>query len=501
MSSPTAAELLLLVGELGNELGALRLEFENAKLQAAALQAENGQLRTENQQLNAESEQLRGKLAELEAKLRTNSRNSAKPPSTDGLGKPAPKSLRRKSGRKPGGQPGHEGHTLRQVAKPDHVVVHEPGCYAGCGGDPTDGVLVGVERRQVFDLPPGDVEVTEHRLMTRRCSCGAQTTGTAPERVGAPVQYGPRVMALIVYLYVGQFLSKARTAQTIADLFGLPVSAGTVASATDRAGGDLTGFLAAVRTKLAAAPVANFDETRLRVQGRLHWLHSASTKDWSLLHVHRRRGREAMLAGGVLEGFTGVAVHDAWAPYDTFAEATHVLCGAHVLRELQAVIDTHTATAAGDQWCWASQVTDSLLAIKNHIDTVRAAGSEPNPATLARHTRRIRHAAQIAATNLSDPGKLASKHRALARRIRDRLTAYLAFTTNPDIPFDNNAAEREIRMVKIRQKVSGCLRTLTGAQHFAAIRSYTATTRKHGINLYDALTQLANGTPWLPETT
>lgn len=462
MSSPSNAELVALVEDLQKEMAVLR-----------------------------------ARVAELEAQLKSNSRNSGKPPSSDGLGKPTPKSLRKKSGRRPGGQPGHPGGTLRQVAHPEAVVVHEPaGACAGCGAEASAGRQVGTERRQVFDLPPGQVQVTEHQLVTRRCECGTSASGSAPARVTAPVQYGPRVAALIVYLYVGQFLSKARTAQAMAELFDLPISAGTVASVTARAGTDLQGFLAAARKRITDAPVVNFDETGLRVEGRLHWLHSASTGKFSLLFVHRRRGREAMLAGGVLEAFTGIALHDAWAPYDTFTDASHVLCGAHLLRELQAVIDT---TGGLSSWCWARQVTDSLLRIKDHTEAAHAAGRQPHRATIDEHTRRIHDAATIAAAN-PEPGKLAAKHRALARRIRDRLGAYLAFTTDPNIPFDNNAAEREIRMVKIRQKVSGCLRTLTGAQQFAAIRSYTATTRKHNIGLYDALISLANGTPWLPAT-
>lgn len=466
MGSPTNAELLELVGDLQVALTEVR----------------------------AENERLRLRVADLQARVNANSRNSSQPPSSDGLGKPSPKSLRKSKGRRPGGQPGHPGSTLMQVAVPDEVVVHEPDCCAGCGADARSGRRVRVERRQVFDLPPSVVHVTEHQLVTRRCGCGTQTSGQAPARVNAPVQYGPRVAALIVYLYAGQFLSKARTAQAMAELFGLPVSEGTVVALTARAGTDLTSFCALVRAQIARAPVVNFDETGLRVDGALHWLHCASTGKYSLLHVHRKRGRDAMLDAGVLTDFTGIAVHDAWAPYDTFTNASHVLCGAHVLRELQAVIDT-----SPDGSCWAEQVTDSLLALKDHTETAYSQGRTPNPTVLAQHTTLIQRAATIAASN-EHPGKLAAKHRALARRIRDRLPAYLAFTTDPAIPFDNNAAEREIRMVKIRQKVSGCLRTLTGARHFAAIRSYTATTRKHNVGLYDALTQLANGTPWLPAT-
>ena len=471
MSEPVDAELGVVVGSLQRELAELR----------------------------AENSRLRARVAELEAQLGANSRNSSKPPSADGLGKPGPKSLRKKTKRRPGGQSGHPGRTLAQVGDPDEVVVHEPGPCRGCGADPRAGARVGIERRQVFDLPPIRVRVTEHQLVSRRCRCGQVSTGSGPARIAAPVQYGPRIAALVVYLYVGQFLSKKRTAHALADLFGIPVSEGTVAAVTDRAGADLTDFLELSRRGLATAPVVHFDETGLRVAGRLHWLHSASTGALSLLTVHHRRGREAMLAAGVLPTFTGVAVHDAWAPYDSFPTARHVLCNAHLLRELRAVTD-HTAPRPG-QWCWATQVNDALLDLKDHVDLAHASGTDPDPEVVSQHTRRIRDAATIAAADHTTPGKLGAKHRALARRIRDRLPDYLAFTTHPDIPFDNNPAEREIRMVKIRQKVSGCLRTLTGAHHFAAIRSYTATTTKNSVNLYDALTQLASGTPWLPTST
>jgi transposase len=475
METPAVAELVALVGVLQQEVTLLRAE---------------------NERLQEENQGLRGRVAALESQAKTTSKNSSKPPSSDGLGKPNPASQRKRSGRKPGGQPGHEGRTLRQVADPDVVIRHEP-AHCRCGRDPSRGEELRVERRQVFDLPPAQVVVTEHRVVTRRCRCGQTSTGAPPERVSAPVQYGPRIAALIVYLYMGQFLSKTRTAQALSELFDIPLSEGTVAAITRRAGTDLAGFLTATRTHLLKSPVVHFDETGLRVEGRLHWLHSASTPRFSLFHVHRRRGREAMTDGGILPTFTGTAVHDAWAPYDTYTSPTHVLCNAHLLRELQAVRDTTTPNPTG--WSWAQQVTDNLLALKAHIDTTRTSATPTDPDVIATHTSLIRAAATIAADDHTTTGALARKHRALARRIRDRLPDYLAFTTGA--PFDNNPAERDIRMTKIRQKVSGCLRTLTGAHHFAAIRSYTATTRKHGINLYDALTQLAQGKPWLPGTT
>jgi len=389
-------------------------------------------------------EGLRAEIAALRAQLGTNSKNSSKPPSSDGLGKPAPRSLRRTGG-KPGGQDGHPGQTLRQVATPDVIVRHEPASCAGCGEPAAPALEVGVERRQVFDLPPTAVVVTEHQLITRACRCGTRTTGLAPVGVNAPVSYGPRITGALVYLYQGQFLSKARTAQAMSDLLGVPVSEGTVAAVTARAAAALSvpgGFTDTVRTQLRDGPLIHFDETGLRVAGRLHWLHSAGTRGLTLLGVHRRRGREAIDAFGVLPGYTGTAVHDAWAPYDTYPGARHVLCGAHLLRELTAVVDHHqlgATTSPVTGWCWARQALDALLALKAITDKANGASRNPDRADLSHHRRRLRDAAIIGADPAAhpDPGTLGKKHRALARRIRDREAAYLAFTTDPIIPFDN----------------------------------------------------------------
>lgn len=443
----------------------------------------------------------RVRIAELEARLGQTSKNSSKPPSSDGLAKPAPRSLRKRGARKPGGQGGHPGSTLAPVAVPDEVIAHEPDCCRGCGDDLSAAPEVGREHRQVFDIPPISVRVTEHQLVRRRCACGTTTSADGPEGVTAPVQYGPRITAIIVYLYVGQFLSKKRTAAALAELFGTPVSQGTVATMTTRAANRLGGFVEWVRTNLAAAEVVHFDETGLRVEGRLRWVHSASTGKYSLITVHDRRGTKGMDAAGVLPRFTGVAVHDAWAPYDTYKAITHALCNAHVLRELQAVTDT---TPAG-QWCWAQQSADALrelnqlvkdaLAINNNLDGIDATA-------LAAAIHRY-HSAALLGVNATrtKTSKLMAKHHALAQRLIDRQDDYLRFTIDPRVPFDNNAAEREVRMVKLRQKVSGCLRTLTGAQQFCAIRSYLATAAKHGIHFFAALTTLAEGHPSLPTTT
>jgi transposase len=315
----------------------------------------------ENAALRAVINELRGEIAELRRQLGLNSRNSSKPPSTDGLGKPAPKSLRRKSGRKPGGQPGHPGSTLALVdGVPDERIVrHEPAACGGCGAGLDDAPEVGVVRRQVFDLPPMRIDVTEHQLVTRRCGCGVSTCGPAPAGLSAPVQYGPRVTAIVLYLYVGQFLSKKRAAEALSQLFGTPLSHGTVAAMTQRAADRLTEFGQQVVERIADAPVAGFDETGFRVAGKLHWVHCARTEKYTLITCHPKRGVAAMNHAGVLPRFGGVAVHDAWAPYDTYADAAHQLCCAHALRELQAVTDT---AAPGSEWCWASQAADALVA-------------------------------------------------------------------------------------------------------------------------------------------
>ena len=441
---------------------------------------------------------LEAEVAELKRQLGQNSQNSSRPPSSDSpFVKPAPKSLRRKSGRKPGGQPGHPGSTLARVADPDEIVRHEPGPCGGCDADLADAPVVGVERRQEFDLPPMAVRVREHQLIARCCACGVTTCGTAPAGVTAPVQYGPRITAIIVYLYVGQFLSKKRTAQALAELFGTPVSEGTVTAMTRRAADGLDGFLDIVRDRIAGSEVAGFDETGLRVAGSLHWVHCARTDRYTLITCQTKRGKQGIDAAGVLDRFGGIAVHDAWAPYDAYVDVEHQLCCAHALRELHAVAE---AAPPDSKWCWATQATDALVAMQRLVAEATAAGAGAvDPEVLATQVHLYRCAAQIGITQTAARADaVMKKHNALARRLIDRQDDYLRFTTNWRVPADNNGSERDIRMIKLRQKVSGCLRSLTGAKQFCAIRSYLSTAAKHGQQLFDALVMLAEGRPWLP---
>lgn len=455
----------------------------------------------------AVGEELRGELAkaveriaELEARLGLNSQNSSKPPSSDGLAKPPPKT-RSLRGRKPkktnGGQPGHEGRTLSQVADPKYTVTHEPGA-CGCGRSLAGRPVTSVVRRQSFDLPEIAIEVTEHQLVERECACGARTRADAPAGVDAPVQYGPRVTAIVMYLYVGQFLSKRRAAQALAELFGTPISQGTVAAMVARGADALGVFLAEIRRRLREAEVVGFDETGFRVAGRLHWVHCARTDKYTLVICHPKRGVDGMAALGVIDGSTGVAVHDAWAPYDTYVSPGHQLCCAHVQRELQAVTDTAEAGA----WCWAEQAHQALVDIQALVEETITAGRETiDTDELAALISQLKSAALIGLNETSArTGKLMKKHNALARRLLARQSDYLRFVVDWRVPPDNNGSERDIRMIKLRQKVSGCMRTLTGAKQFCAIRSYLSTAAKHDVNFFDALVQLAEGRAWMPET-
>ncbi len=453
----------------------------------------------ENAQLRAGLVQALARIGELEARLGMTSRNSSRPPSTDGLAKPAPKSLRGRSGRGPGRPPGQPGTTLRQVEVPDHAVVHEPAACGGCGAGLGEAVLVGVERRQVFDLPPVRVEVTEHQLVTRGCGCGTLTKAVAPVGVNAPVQYGSRLAGIGVYLFHGQFLSKSRTVQALADLFGVPVAASTLVAWTTRIAERVTSTaLVVIRKATVHAPVAHFDETGLRVAGALHWMHSASTPTQVLLTVHPRRGVKGIDAAGVLPGFTAVAVHDAWAPYDTYKNATHALCNAHALRELIYISDTAPPEVAA----LAVQAIDAMITIKNLIDQARDLARAPDAHALAAGQQLLRSAIVVGATSTAArTTKLEAKYHALFTRLNIRWADYQRFVTDPAVPWDNNSAEQTIRMPKLRTKVSGCLRTLSGAEEFAAIRSYTATATRQGRNMLDVLIDAADGHPWIPATT
>jgi transposase len=317
--------------------------------------------------------------------------------------------------------------------------------------------------------------------------------------VTAPVQYGPRIMGTGIYLWHGQFLSRDRACRALAEMFGCAPSPGALAAAARKTAGLLAPALKAITGYLAGAEVAHFDETGFRAAGRLAWVHSASWGKFVLVTVHAKRGKDGMKAAGVLPFFTGIAVHDAWKPYDTFDNvAGHALCGAHVLRELVAVTETGTDLDRA----WAQQAIDALLALAEAAEAARAAGKAAMcPEILAENEDWYRKAAATGiALNAGRNGKLRQKRHALATRMQAREDDYLRYARDLRIPFTNNAAEQAIRMSKLRIKISGCMRSMAGAEEFCAIRSYLATAARHGVTGLDALTRAFQGRPWIPET-
>jgi len=386
----------------------------------------------------------------------------------------------------------------------DEIVDHVPAVCAGCQADLAAAEDVGSLVRQVFDLPQIRLRSIEHRAHRRRCACGRQTTASFPAAVDAPTQYGPRVRALGIYLVSYQHLPYARAARLLSDWIGAPLSTGTLAGFVARGAEDLGAFLDEVHAQISAAPVAHFDETGARAEGRLRWLFSASTEQATYYSLHDKRGFDGLDHAGVLPSFSGVAVHDGFKPYRKYTGLQHALCNAHHLRELLGVIEQ---APADPQQAWAVQMDRLLRDLQATVRDARAAGRERlDPGVLAgyrdSYQQIITLGYQTNPAGTVPTGKRGVIRQTPAHNLLVRLDTYredvLRFATDFRVPFDNNLAERDIRMIKLQQKISGCWRTITGAQHFLAIRAYLSTAGKHHRPITDALAALAARQPWIP---
>ncbi len=459
----------------------------------------HGVLATQQEQIAA----LSARVKELDDQRHTTSRNSSKPPSSDGYKRP-PRSLRQPSGKKAGGQPGHTGHALRLVDAPDTVVRHSPAVCAHCQESLADVPVQRTERRQVVDLPPLRLVVEEHQAEETCCpACHQITRGSFPADVRTLVQYGAGIKALAVYLTQDHLLPYDRTREVLADLFGQGPTEGAVWAAVQAAATGLEEVEEQIKDALCVVDVLHNDETGVRVGGHLEWLHVASTPHLTHYAVQAQRGSGGSAAIGILPRFSGRSVHDGLVAYRQYACA-HALCNAHHLRELTAV-EEH------DHQPWATRMKDLLIAIKAHITQRQAYGDEQITAAAEEDfVQRYRailtagYAAQPPPPPLpaDAPKKRGRPKQSAAKNLLDRLdrdqAAVLAFMTDWRVPFDNNLAERDLRMIKVQQKVSGGFRTPAGSTAFCRVRGYISTLKKQGVPVLLALRRLFLGTPLLP---
>ena len=442
--------------------------------------------------------ELKKRIKALEDRLSQNSTNSSKPPSTDWPKKK--RSLRKKTGRSPGGQKGHKGYNLKMVDNPESIRVHRVSTCSKCGSSLEDVLPTGYRKRQVFDLPPIKVEVTEHRTEEKICPhCGQLNEAFFPGGINQQTQYGSRIKSILTYLNSYQLLPYERTSELFSDLFDIELSAGTIVNANRVCSGALKSVEEMIKDKITASPVVHFDETGLYTEGDRWWLHVASTKDLTYYASHPRRGKAATEDIGILPNFYGTAVHDSWDTYFKYS-CSHALCNAHHLRELKAVKECYSQKWAGDMSSLLVEIKeavnkksevadkldkDKIDGFKKRYDKIIKGGLAENPPDRVRDGPKKR-------------GRIKqSKARNLLCRLKEHWRETLSFMYDFDIPFDNSQAERDIRMIKVQQKISGTFRSADGAKTFCRIRGYISTARKSSLSVIDAIQAAFEGNPFM----
>jgi transposase len=479
------------------------------------LRRENERLKQENQELRELLKQVTERLSvaeqtikRLKEQLGQNSHNSNWPSSRDkSRPKPNPKSLRPKTERKAGGQKGHKGHTLAFNPEPDVIEKHRPAHCEHCQTPLAEDIEANdIHKRQVFDLPPLRFVTIEHQVETVLCPCcGEATRGEFPADVTNPVQYGSQVKRLAVYLRHEQFIPYERERQMLADLFELPISSGSLQNFVELAAAHVQPATEAIKEAVIEAEVGHADETGFYVNGKRAWLHTVSSESLTYYEPHANRGQKATEAIGILPYFTGTLVHDAWATYFKYQLLQHALCNAHHLRDLTALVEN-------DQQQWAALMITCLLSAKQLVAEAGQAGETELPSECLERIHQLYDAivslglAENLLPDIHPPlGKRGRRKKTKARNLVERFdkhkSAILRFIHDFKVPFDNNLAERDIRMMKVQQKISGCFRSWEGAQQFCRLRSYISTIRKQGLNVWQALGSLFEGDVLIPQLT
>lgn len=442
--------------------------------------------------LSQELDSLKGKFSELETRLNKNSSNSSKPPSSDGLRKkPAPKSLRGKSGKRSGGQIGHKGGTLKQVSHPDVTIMHDVSECNHCAADLSTVDISSIQARQVFDIPRPKIEVTEHVAIIKGCpNCATVNKAAFPNNVTAPVQYGVRIQATAVYMLYQQFIPEDRLAEMFADLYGINICSATLVGVGRKLHKALATYESETEKFLSKSVVANFDESGMRVSGKLRWLHSVSNVAAVIYKLHEKRGFDAMDSFYVHKNFSGIAVHDHWKPYFKLNTNKHGLCNAHILRELVGIHENSSSI-------WAKAMEKFLYKAHRYVECHKQDGKLPADYLMLLQSEYDK--ILIEAThyyNRYSSCKTLPPGKALLTRLQNYKPEILRFMYDFKVPFSNNQAEQDIRMCKLRAKISGCFRSDVGSEVFCRIRGYLATARKQGINTFDAIVDAIAGKPF-----
>ena len=450
------------------------------------------------QQLTCQVQQLTARVTDLEAQLAKNSSNSGKPPSSDGLEKPKKtNSLRGKSEKKPGGQLGREGKTLNQVKTPDKVEVHAPLKCSGCQTSLENITSVREEKRQVFDIPPPSVVVTEHRAQTKICPCcGVKNKGEFPNGVNACAQYGNNVKALSAYLLHQHLIPVERVSQIFEDIFNIALSPGTCANMDKKLFMNLKSFEESLKAYLLTCKVLHLDETGVRCEKKLHWIHVTSSKAATFFSLHAKRGGKAIEDIGILPNYHGTVVHDHWRCYFSYNQVRHALCNVHHLRELKFVHEEEKSP-------WAKDMADLLIKGKKIADKVRQEGEntiDPDEVSVVeKEYKTILIKAGLTYYGANEKGSICEgigkQGLNLFRRLLHKMDEVLRFMQDLSVPFSNNLAEQDLRMEKVKQKISGCFRMFSGGEISCRVRSYISTARKQGWNIIESLTEAVYGAP------